>query len=273
MRKPLLLSVCLSVFVFGASAPASAQYSPTTSGAAVGEEYHAEFAAGWWSPTPDFTVSSEALGVIGSQIDAVNDLGIVKKGFGEFRAVLRPGRQHKFRIAYLPMTYEASSIFERNITFNGQVFHVGLPVNSSFSWKTWRFGYEYDIVSRDRGYFGVIAEAKYTDLNVGLDSVIGSEFAQVRGPIPAIGVTGRAYVAPMVAITGELTGSKVLNSLIDTDRYDGHYLDYDVYGIVNFNNYVGAQVGYRSIDVNVEANRDSGTLKVKGLYFMGVVRF
>jgi hypothetical protein len=258
----------------GVSGSAFAQYGATAmSGPAVGEEYHVEVAAGWWSPSPDLIVSSESLGIIGSQIDAVDDLGIVKKGFGEFRAVLRPARKHKFRIHYLPLDYDSSSIFERDITFNGQLFHVGLPVNSSFSWKTWRFGYEYDFISRDRWYLGVIGEAKYTDINVELESVVGSEFTRVRGPIPAIGVAGRAYVAPMIAISGELTGSKVLNSLIDTDRYDGHYLDYDIYGLVNFNNYVGAQVGYRSIDVNVEADSDTGTLKVTGLYFMGVVRF
>jgi hypothetical protein len=42
---------------------------------------------------------------------------------------------------------------------------------------------------------------------------------------------------------------------------------------VNFTNNVGAQLGYRSIDVFYEETRDAGTLKFKGWYFAGVARF
>ena len=41
------------------------------------------------------------------RIDAVADLGIEKKQIPELRIVLRPGRKHKFRINYLPMSYSA----------------------------------------------------------------------------------------------------------------------------------------------------------------------
>jgi hypothetical protein len=42
---------------------------------------------------------------------------------------------------------------------------------------------------------------------------------------------------------------------------------------VNFNNYVGAQLGWRTIDVFYEADRDRGDLQFRGWYFGGVVRF
>ena len=63
-------------------------------------------------------------------------------------------------------------MLSRPIIFNGQIFNVSLPVNADASWKTWRFGYEYDFIYRDRGFVGVLLEAKYTKANVDLDSPI-----------------------------------------------------------------------------------------------------
>ena len=55
--------------------------------------------------------------------------------------------------------------------------------------------------------------------------------------------------------------------------FGGRYIDYDFYGTVNFTNNVGALVGYRSIDVNYFQTFDQGTLRFKGFYFGGVVRY
>ena len=238
-----------------------------------------EFGAGLWDPEPNLVVSSEALGVAGTEIDLVKDLGVERKRVGEFRVALRPARKHKFRIQYRPVLYEQSAVLERDIVFNGQVYHVGLPVNSTFDWKTWRFGYEYDFVYTNRGFVGVIAEVKYTDVRVALDSPLASEFAKARGPVPSIGGIARAYPASNVSVTLELTGSttkllessKIIKGLDET--HSGKYVDYDVYGTVNFTDHVGAQVGYRSVYVDYHIDNDTGDLTLKGLYFMGVVRF
>jgi hypothetical protein len=42
---------------------------------------------------------------------------------------------------------------------------------------------------------------------------------------------------------------------------------------VNFTDQVGAQAGYRSLTVFYRVEEDQGDLKMKGLYFGGVVRF
>ena len=51
------------------------------------------------------------------------------------------------------------------------------------------------------------------------------------------------------------------------------YYDFDLYGTVNFTDHFGAQGGYRSFDVFYNVDEDEGDLKLKGLYFGGVVRF
>jgi hypothetical protein len=117
-----------------------------------------------------------------------------------------------------------------------------------------------------------VLDLKYTDVEAALtNSLIGREFARAQAPIPAIGGTGRVYVVPNVSITGEFTMFKLPEG-IDED-YRARYYDFDLYGTVNFSDHFGAQVGYRSLSVFYEIDRDSGDMKMKGLYFGGAVRF
>jgi hypothetical protein len=256
------------------AAPAEAQYGryrPTTD-PATGERYNVELAYGIWNPTPDLQVSGSSLGINGDIIDLVPDLGITKEKFREFRLVLRPAKKHKFRIGYTPIKYSVDdSILHRTIVFNGQKFNVGLPVTAEADWKVWRLGYEYDFVSRDRGFFGAILEAKYTHADFNLASPVTTEFASAKAPIPAVGVIGRGYLARNVALTGEFTLFRLLNR--DTDSYKGSYYDFDIYGTLNFTNNVGVQAGYRSLDVSYTVKEDFGSMTLRGYYFMGVVRF
>jgi hypothetical protein len=267
----------LAVFVGAVCAsPAAAQFRPTGSSTpqpAVGERYHVEAAASFWNPEPTLIISSESLGIPGDPVDLVNDLGIVQKRLRELRFVLRPATKHKFRVNYLPIQYDAQGVVAREFVFNGQRYRVGIPVNTSADLTTWRFGYEYDFFYHDRGYIGMIVDVKYTDINVELESPIGREFTTAVAPIPTFGVVGRGYIVPYVSITGELSFFKMPENLREQLNGGGRYLDYDVYGTVNFTNYVGAQFGLKSIDVNYFSELDGGTLGFMGWYFGGVVRF
>ena len=44
-------------------------------------------------------------------------------------------------------------------------------------------------------------------------------------------------------------------------------------GTYNFNRYVGAQMGYRSLDVGYRVKKDTGTFVVSGVYFGVVARY
>jgi hypothetical protein len=259
------------LFACVAAVPAEAQYRRMTD-PATGERYNVELSYGFWKPTPDFQISSESLGIPGTVIDLVEDFGFEKKQLGDFRLVLRPAKKHKFRIGYIPIKYDVEgAIIRRDIVFNGQHYSVGVPVNAAADWKAWRFGYEYDFLYRDRGFLGVVAEAKYTDINVSLDSPASSEFARAQAPIPALGLIGRGYLARNVSATAEFTMFRLRNN--PEDRHQGKYYDFDLYGTLNFTNNVGAQLGYRSLDISYTIDEDFGDVKVKGYYFRGVVRF
>ncbi len=269
-RAAAISLFCLTIGL--AAAPAQAQYSvKRAADPATGERYHVELTGALWNPTPDIIISSEQLGIVGSDIDFVKDLGITKTRFRQIKVVLRPGKKHKLRFERTPITYDAEGQLTASLVFNGIRFPVTFPVTTNLQWKAYRFGYEYDFITRDRGFAGLILEAKYTDVQATLSNRIATEFARARAPIPAIGGIARVYVVPNISITGEFSGIKVPDSI--NEDYRAKYFDFDLYGTVNFTNNAGAQVGYRSFDVLYKVKHDQGTMTLKGPYIGGVVRF
>ena len=280
--RPFATILCL-VAACGAATPAAAQYGARRVGSdrATGETYHVEVAGNLWHPTPDIVIASAGsgplAGIPGTDIDFVNTLGVTKKTLKQLKVVLRPGTKQKFRFEYTPITFNAQNTVPVTFVFNGLRYPVGLPVTSELQWKAYRFGYEWDFVYRDRGFVGLVLEAKYTDIQASLTAsflgVTDTEFTHARAPIPAIGIIGRGYVVPNISITGEFTGFKLPDAGSNNNKYGGNFYDFDLYGTVNFNDYAGAQLGYRSFDVFYKVKTDTGTMTLKGLYFGGVVRF
>jgi hypothetical protein len=261
-----------TLLAFGLTAGlAEAQYRVPGSADTVGEDYNVEVSFNFWRSTPTAVVSSEALGILGSDVDLVSDLGIEKRTLKDLRVVLRPAKKHRFRINYLPITYLAETQIKREFVFNGLRYRVGLPVSTDAQFKAWRFGYEYDFLYRERGFLGVLFDVKYTDVNIGLNSPIGEEFTKAVAPLPTIGGVARVYAAKNLALNAEASYFKIPESA--SDDYKGRYVDFDIYAMYNPHKNVGVQAGYRSIDVFYDAKNDTGTLTFKGLYFGGTVRF
>jgi hypothetical protein len=260
------------------AAPAQAQYRGNFMVAkpATGETYHVEARIGLWSPSPNIVVSTDSLGplgnvIFGDQIDAVTDLGFTSKRFPDFHLLLRPAKKHKFYADYIPIRYSAQTTLERDVVFGGTTFHVGVPVSSSLDWNAYRFGYEYDFLYHSRWFVGFIADVKYTNAKVALDTPVTNQSAAVRLPLPAIGGVVRVYPTSNVSITAEVTGFK-LPERINPD-YKGRYVDYDLYVSANFSDHYGAQTGYRSLSLNYLVKKNSGAFALKGWYFGFVARF
>jgi hypothetical protein len=262
----VVLAVC---FVLLAS-PARAQFQPRPlNDPATGERYFVEAAAGFWFPTALMSISSESLGIAGSTIDFKRDLGLTDQRFPELHLELRTNR-HKLRFQYIPIKYEQTGVLTREIVFNGQRYRIGVPVTSTLDWKAYRIGYEYDFVRTNRVFAGFIIDVKETDVTATIATVTPglAEFARAQLPIPALGFVVRGYVVPNISITAEATGFKLPENLIKNTN--GHYVDVDIYGTLNFTNYLGVQVGYRSFDVGYLVDTDTGSFTLKGM-FLGIV--
>lgn len=267
------IAALASMFVVFA-APAQAQFKPRPMGEpTLGEDYHVEGGVDLWFPTADIFLTSESLGIQGTNIDFKNDLGLTDQKFPALHLQLRASKRNKFRFQLIPISYDQTATLTRDVVFNGQRYRIGVPVTSSLDWKAYRFGYEFDFISKDRGFLGFIVEAKYTDVTATLTvaAPVINEFDRARAPIPAIGGIGRFYIVPNISITADITGFRLPDNLVKSAS--GHYVDVDIYGTMNFTNNFGVQAGYRSIDLGYAFKTDSGTFTLKGPYFGLVARF
>jgi hypothetical protein len=263
---------------------AAAQYvAPSLEYQSLGEKYHFEFSGTMWNPAPSGLISSAQFGIVGSNIDFNKDLGLAAARFKDMRIVLRPSTKQKFRIQYTPLNYFSATTLDRPVVFNGINFNVTLPIQTTFEWKVWRFGYEYDFLYKKRGYVGMLLEGRLTQMTAQLASPIDTEFTTVRAPLPSIGVVGRVYVMPEVAVNFELSGLCGLQNAsggfsasckqAPGAKYQAAYFDWDLYGTVNLTNYVGAQIGWRRMTTLIDIKDDTGNVKFQGFWFGGVVRY
>ncbi len=271
LRRQTVIAAGFLTVLLTFAPSAAAQFLGQPSDLPIGESYRVEVMAGMWNPTPQLTISSEAFGIAGTNIDFTTDLGIAPQRFGEVRLRLRPSRKHRFRLDYVPVRYAAESVLNRRLVFRGIAYDVGVPVSSTITWNTWRIGYEYDFIHRSRGYFGVIVEAKFTEIAASLDTEFGQEFARAKAPIPAIGAVLRLYPLRVLGITVEFTGFKLPEGI--NENYRGEYVDVDIYGTLNFTEQVGVQVGYRSLDLSYLFESDSVDMKLAGIYVAALLRF
>ncbi len=268
VRTAALTAVVLAA-TFGTAHAQFAGNFNAKSNAAVGERFVIEIAGDLWNPDPAITIATDALTFTGTNsIDFVTELGIQPTRFRNVGVTLKAGRKHKLRFAYTPITYDASTTIRRSFVFNGRTYDIGIPVNTTVDWKFYRFGYEWDIVSRDRGFFGVLGELKYNDITATLASPIGTETAQQTAPVPTIGAIGRGYLVKNLSATVEVSGFKLTRA---PDQVK--WVDVDVYGTFNVTKNIGARGGYRSIHPTYTVSSDSGDLKLQGPYFGAVVRF
>jgi hypothetical protein len=256
MRSRFLTgALCLSGLVLS-SVPADAQ------------GHVGEFGIMPWKPSPELVLSTDTLSSFSvDEVDFVREFGIEKKWFPEFRGTL--GRSHKFRLSYVKFNYEADATIQRTFTFQGRTFTVGAPATTDIEWDLWKFGYEWDFVSNNQGFFGVFTDLKINKVTGLVDSpaLRAAATTDVTAPVPTIGVIGRGYLSRSVSVTGEFSGLKWSN-----DEFDVKFFDFDIYSMIGSPS-GGAQIGYRSVAADYLVDEDAGDLKMQGMYFGGYLRF
>jgi len=221
----------------------------------------------WWQPSPELSINTDALSSIGvTDFDFAEEFGIGSSWFSEFRGVVKPARKHKFRISYVPVRYEKTAPLRRVISFDGETFTGS--ATGAVSWNLWRFGYEWDFVSRERGFVGLLADVKVNQVSGAVRSSGVAAATEAQAPVPGIGVIGRGYVLPKVAISAEFTGFKIVGGDVE-----GSFFDFDVAATANIFKSFGVEVGYRAVTADYTIELDRGDLKLRGPYVGIVSRF
>jgi len=243
---------------------------------AVSAQGHmAELGVRYWKPSPELVLASGSLTRVGlGDVDFVQDFGIEDTSFPEYRAVI--GRKHKLRVSKVSFNYTADATVRRTLVFHGRTFTVGAPASTDVGWDIWTFGYEWDVVSRRGGFLGFVTDLRYNKVLASITSpaLTSSATADVKAPVPTIGLIGRAYLGSAGSVTTEFSGLSLSHTDKDSgDVFEGKFYDFDIYGTIHLGKHLGVQGGYRSIDVHYVVDDDRGDLKMKGPYFGGTLRF
>ena len=264
---PIRLASLTLLLVLLAASPVRAQFSavPSTS---VTETYVVELGLMYWGPSPELVITSPSLNPTGNPIDFVADWRLENERFREIRATLKPGYKHKIRFNYLPVSYNETALVTRTLRLNGTTVTGSIDITMNLEWDLWRFGYEYDIVSNQYGFVGVIADVKYNKVNTSLTAAPGQTAIESTAPVPTFGGVARGYLAEGLSATVEVTGLS-----LDRDDYRGKILDFDVYGTLNLGANLAVQGGYRSLTLEYLSDGDEGDFTLKGPYFGGLVHF
>ena len=207
-------------------------------------------------------------GLPATSIDFASDLGIAKEQFGELRIRLRPARKHRFRIDYVPIQLlgpeggRAPAGLPRHRVRHRGTSHVGRspgrPGGSATSTTS---------CTAAADTSGSSSRRRYTDVEASLDAAgFGREFIRARGTDSG---DRRACCGSIrlraLAVTGEVSYFRLPSDLLE--NFTGEYVDYDISGTLNFTEQIGAQVGYRSLNLNVTSDEDVADLKLEGPYF------
>ena len=118
----------------------------------------------------------------------------------------------------------------------------------------------------------MLFDIKQTDVRAELDSPIVQEFAHARGPVP-VARRHRTLLSPAERVRDGRIHAHSVSRDLQRRSITGEDADFNLFGTVNFTNYIGAQFGYRSFDVGYKFEDDTGSFVVKGPYFGIVARY
>jgi hypothetical protein len=125
---------------------------------------------------------------------------------------------HKNHLYFVVTPYDTShqTVLTRTIVFQGQTFTVGSATHSSLQSNLYAPGYQYDIIRRKRGHFGLAVQIDLFDASAKISAAAqtanGGRSVSASGsllaPIPVAGPEFRLYLtnSPKLFVEGNVYG-------------------------------------------------------------------
>lgn len=259
MRRTCCGLIVTGLFLFATAAPAAAL--PFV-------EVWGEFR--YWRPTLESEIVASTAALAGTRVDPVADLGLdEEQNAFEGRVGLTLLGRHKFRIGYLPLSFDGDRTVTRDITFEGTTFTASVDrVLTDLDVKILRGGYEFDFFKTPVGYLGILLEVHYFEGEARLRTVTSAkdETVDFKVPVPVVGLAFRAYpVTRILSVGAEVVGVYAGSK--------GHYLDGEASVTLSPWPFVEITGGYRVIDLHGEEGDDEFDLRLHGPFASLTVRF
>jgi hypothetical protein len=208
------------------------------------ESFHIEVTAGGWIRDTSGTIQS---GV--TPVDLRSDLAIDQKATQFYgRLVLKPARRHRFVVEGVPYGLSGANNISRTITFAGRTYTVTDRVVSDADITYVSGAYQFDVVSRPAGHFGLLGGVAYVNATGTLVSQ-GLGFSGTESqsfPFPVAGAEFRAFPVAgrsIFSIGGEIKGMSL-------GSY-GHFVQGIAQAGIGLGRHLTLQAGYMVADADV----------------------
>lgn len=202
----------------------------------------------YWFTELDGDVKVTEAGVVGTDIDFSDDLGVDDEDFWEVRITLEFGK-HKLRYGFIKLEWDGEKTITEEINFGGETFTVSTFVDSELNVDYHRLGYQYDFIDTLENRLGLILELKYFDIDARLKAPPIDESESLQVPVPTVGVAFQLSLPLLVTFGGEVTG-------VTLGGY-GHLIDGEAALRFNPIPFLRLSGGYRYLKVKVEDGDDS----------------
>lgn len=165
------------------------------------EAYKFRVGGQFWYPTPTGSVSGTS-----SENSISFDRTLGFQSYSTFNAGLdwHFARKHHLFFLISPNKTTRGVVLNRTITFKGKTYEAGSSINSELRNYSFAPGYRYDIIHRQSGHLGILAQFSLLDIKATItgaavnpdgSTTITKSSGSVFAPLPVFGPEGRAYFA------------------------------------------------------------------------------
>jgi len=217
----------------------------------------------WW---PDFSAKVRVDGnaIVGTTVDAEDDLGMDDESYPSVEAFFGLGNHH-LSLMYTKADYSGAKNIVGDIVFNGQTYTDTTYVESDLEFQMLDFEYQYDLLDLENilaGFsLGVIAKVKYIEGEARLKAAsLGYDESETfKAPVPMLGL------GLHVGILADILEARVKAAGIG---YSGNTF-YDAQADISLTPFpfVDIHAGYRIMKIDVEDISDVyADIEFKGPY-------
>jgi outer membrane protein len=228
--------------------------------------YGFDFGARGYYWRPDFSgeVQVDDNSIIGTTIDAENDLGMDDESYPTIEVFFGLGNHH-LTLSYTKPDYSGKNNIARNIVFNGQTYTSNTFVESDLKFQMLDLEYQYDFINLEKflaGFsLGVLAKAKYIEGEARLQAAsLGyDEKETFKVPVPMLGL------GLHVGLLADILEARVKGAGV---IYSGSTF-YDAQADLSFTPipFVAIHGGYRAMKLKIDDISDvSADIEFKGPY-------
>lgn len=166
---------------------------------------------------------------------------------------LRLGERWRIEGEYFALNRSGTRAINRTINFGGNLYPVGIVVNSEFNSDIYRLSAGYSFIKSTQAELGVALGLHVTDFTM---SLAGANVARRTGdalaPLPTVGLYGSYALTPRWLLSGRVDFFS-----FSYNDYDGSLVNFVAGVDYRFTRNFGVGLGYRHVDYDLDVTKSS----------------